>query len=355
MQQAVARNPRNAPLKADLIRIEAEMSGVDAAIAKARALAKEDPDNDIYDLVSAELYEKAGRTGEALTLLEKAVAAKPSDDGLIIGLSRLYTRAGNFPKAEETLTRRLQADPNDTGAASALASLYRTTGRLADAKKVLDGMLAKRPNDVPVLLGLAEMATTDKKWPEATDYIERARAASPSDPAPGIALVNLYGLRQDWKAAALAAAELVEKFPTNPDVLDAKGRVQIASGDAQGAISTYKQVYQLAPNSAPVLSRYLGALNAAKAYTEERSRLAGRDHSVRPKNNSLKDRFDPRRGRDRRGGGGSCKGARLRQERTGKSALRCRLGRASGEGGTQGRRGGSARKGCRLAAGEMRV
>ena len=263
------------------------MNGTDAAVAKARALAKEDPDNNIYDLVSAELYDKAGRLGEAVALLEKAVAAKPSDDGLIIGLSRLYTRAGNFPKAEETLTRRLQADPNDTGVASTLASLYLTTGRLADAKKILDGMLAKRPNNVPVLLGLAELATTEKNWPQATDYIERARAAAPNDPAPGIALVNLYGQRQDWKAASAAAAELVEKFPSNPDVLDAKGRVQIASGDAQGAIATYKQVYQLAPNSAPALSRYLGVLNTAKAYAEARTVL--QDAITRsPKNSSLK-------------------------------------------------------------------
>ena len=62
LQEAVARDPRNSSLKADLIRVEGETIGVDAAVAKARALANDDPENNIYDLVSAELYEKAGRS-----------------------------------------------------------------------------------------------------------------------------------------------------------------------------------------------------------------------------------------------------------------------------------------------------
>ena len=84
LQDAIARDPHNASLKADLIRVEGEMNGVDAAVMKAQALAKDDPDNNIYYRVSAELYEKAGRTGDAIAMLEKAVAARPSDDALII-------------------------------------------------------------------------------------------------------------------------------------------------------------------------------------------------------------------------------------------------------------------------------
>ncbi len=287
LQQAIAREPRNTSLKADLIRVEGEMNGVDAAVTNARAMAKDDPDTNIYDLVSSELYEKAGRTADAIAVLEKAVAAKPSDDGLAIGLSLLYRRAGDFSKAEVPLLGRLKADRNDIPVNSALATLYRTTGRLDDARKVYDGLLAQRPNDVPVLLGLADIASSQQKWSEAVDFVLRARAAAPNDPAPGIALVNVYGLHRDWKAAAAAAAELTDKFPANPDFLDAKGRVQIASGDTDGAVSTFKRVHELVPNSLPALSRYLGALNAVKNYTQARAVLQAaleRD----PKNGALK-------------------------------------------------------------------
>ena len=69
LQEAVVRDPRNSSLKADLIRAEREITGVDAAVAKARALAAADPDNNIYDLVSAEVYEKAGRLPDAISVL----------------------------------------------------------------------------------------------------------------------------------------------------------------------------------------------------------------------------------------------------------------------------------------------
>jgi predicted Zn-dependent protease len=145
---------------------------------------------------------------------------------------------------------------------------YVTTGRSDEAKKIYTEILAQRPYDVGALLGLGEIAVADKRWPDATDYITRARTAAPSDPRPGLMLVNMYGLQQDWKTAAPLAAELVAQFPANVDVLDAQGRVQIGSGDMDGALSTYKRAYALAPNSGPLLSRYLALLNQSKNFAD---------------------------------------------------------------------------------------
>jgi len=287
LQEAVARDPRNAALNGDLIRLEAEVDGLDAGLAKARDLAKDDPENNIYDLVSAELYEKAGRSRDAVALLEKAVAARPSDDGLTIALSRLYISTGDLTKAEAVLNRRLSADPKNLTVREALARLYLTSARTDEAKKSYDEVLSQRPADVAALLGLAEIAATQKKWPEATDFITRARTAAPNDPAPGLLLVNTYGLQQDWQHAKTAAAELVNQFPANVEVLDAQGRVQIGANDKDGALATYKRAHELAPDSNPILSRYLALLNDAKKFPEEQGVLqAALDRD--PKNASLK-------------------------------------------------------------------
>ena len=87
LQAALARDPKNDQVKADLIRVEAEIGGMRAGLAKAHAFAKEDPRNPLYDIVSAELYEKAGRRDDAVDLLEKAVATRPTVDALIEALS----------------------------------------------------------------------------------------------------------------------------------------------------------------------------------------------------------------------------------------------------------------------------
>jgi cellulose synthase operon protein C len=287
LQEALARDPGNSSLKADLIRVEGEIIGVDAAVAEARTLAVGDPENNIYDLVSAELYEKAGRSKDAIALLEKAAAARPSDEGLAITLAGLYSRSGDFLKAEGVLAPRLQADPKNIAIGTAMAQQYLATGRAQDAKKLFADVLARQPNGVGVLLGLAEIATAERNWPEATDYVNRARAAKPTDPAPAIVLVNLALLRQDPKNAVATATEIAEKFPTNTNVLDAKGRAQIASGDTEGAISTYKRIFELSPNSIPAMAGYVALLHGAKEFAKERSVL--QDALARdPKNSPVK-------------------------------------------------------------------
>jgi putative PEP-CTERM system TPR-repeat lipoprotein len=287
LQEAIARDPGNTSLKADLVRVEGEINGVDAAVAEARAMAKGDPENDIYDLVPAELYEKAGRRPDAIAVLEKAAAARPSDEGLTIALARLYSRSGDFLKAEGALSARLHADPQSVVIGSAMAQQYLATGRAQDAKKLFADLVARQPHEVSALLGLAEIATTERNWPEAMDYLNRARAVEPNDPAPGIALVKLALARQDWKNAVTTATQIAERFPTNFDVLDAKGRAQTVSGDTEGAIATYEYRYKLFPNSIPAMASYVSLLIGSKEFAKARTVLQAalaRD----PKNDPVK-------------------------------------------------------------------
>ena len=246
-----------------------------------------DPESSIYDIVSAELYEKAGRRQDAIALLEKSAASRPSDKGLTIALARLYNLSGDFSKAEGALSAQLRADPKSIAVGTAMARQYFATGRAKDAKKLFADVLTRRPNDIGALLGLAEIAGTERNWQEATDYLNRAHAAGPNDPAPGLALVSLALLRRDPKNALAAATQIAERFPTNTDVLDAKARAQTASGDTEGAIATYKRIYELSPNSTSALADYVARLNGAKDFSEARAVL--QDALARdPKNGTVK-------------------------------------------------------------------
>jgi len=273
LNDAIVRDPRNPALKADLVRATAELDGVDAAVSKANLYAKDDPGSAVFPLVASQVYQNAGRWDEATVLLEKALAARPTDATLTVALARLYIRTGHFGKAEAVLTSRLKADPKDATANTALGALYLATGRTADARKVYAGLLAQKPNDVTGLLGLADVAIAEKKWADAADRIKQAAAAAPQDTAPQVKLVNFYILRQDWKDATATAAELAAKFPNNIDILDAQARAQIGAGDLQSAAATYQRAYQLAPNSSDILTRYVAALNDAKKYVEAQSVL----------------------------------------------------------------------------------
>src|SRR5205823_2575170 len=124
LQSRLDRDPGNRELKTQLIRVEAEIGGLDAGLAKAQSFAKEDRDSAVYDLTSAALYERAGKRSDAIALLEKTGSARPMDDSVAIALSSLYDRAGDASKAQAVLSNRLKDRPEAVTIRSALGDFY---------------------------------------------------------------------------------------------------------------------------------------------------------------------------------------------------------------------------------------
>ena len=122
----------------------------------------------------------------------------------------------------------------------------------------------------------------EKKWPEATDAINRARSAARNDPAPGLKLVSLYeaasGLeeRRDGGGGARGAISArlsgSSKRKAGPD----RGRRH-----RRARCPAISALYDLAPNSIPILSRYLALLNSEKHFGEAKRRIAA-GHCPRP-------------------------------------------------------------------------
>jgi predicted Zn-dependent protease len=61
---------------------------------------------------------------DAIAVLEKAAAARPSDEDVTIDLARLYNRSGDFLKAESVLAPRLHADPTSIALGTTMARQY---------------------------------------------------------------------------------------------------------------------------------------------------------------------------------------------------------------------------------------
>jgi Flp pilus assembly protein TadD len=241
LQAALARDPKNAPVKGDLIRVEAEIGGMRAGLAKAHAFAGEDPGNPLYDIVSAELFEKAGRRDEAVDLLERAVADQPSTDTLIQALSGLYVRAGYVGKAEALLNTRLKADPNDIATHSLLASLYLEQKKYDDAIAAYTRVVADRPGDAAALNNLAWLYQQKGDLAKARGLAERAFAAAPQSPniQDTLGWISLAQGEPDKGLTYLSVASLAA--PKNSDIqyhlavaLNRLGR----TGDARAMLET---------------------------------------------------------------------------------------------------------------------
>ena len=230
---------------------------------------------------------RAGRVDKAVEVAASLVD-RHADNPLyqaLLGEARVAQR--DYPAAEAAFRTALARNSGFAPAARGLARLYLVIGRTDDARKVYTDLLAKKSDDIVALLGLADIAIAQKKWPEAMDDTNRARAAAPNDPVPGLKLADLFGLQKDWAKAKAVAGELAAQFPQNIDVLEAQGRAQFGAGDINGAISSYKRAYELAPKSALILSRYVALLTQAKNHREARTVLQNAV-AAEPGNTSLK-------------------------------------------------------------------
>ena len=189
----------------------------------------------------------------------------------LLGMVRATQK--DYPGAESAFRAALEINPDLPDTTRDLAQIYLATGRADEARNLYNELLTKNPNEVSTFLGLADTYIAQQKWTEAIDAINPARTAAPKDPAPGLKLAGVYQMRQDWTSAKTIAAELAAQFPTDANILDTQGRAQLAAGDTNGAVSSFKRAYELAPNSAPILSHYLTSLNRAKYFGEARGVL----------------------------------------------------------------------------------
>jgi putative PEP-CTERM system TPR-repeat lipoprotein len=218
LQTALARDPKNNQLKGDLIRVEAEIDGLEAGLAKARAFAQDDPENPVYDMVSAELLEKAGRSADSILLLEKAVAARPLHDNLVAALARLYARTGELGKAEAVLNSRLKMEPKDLATRATLASIYLEQKKYDNAIVEYTRITAEHPANSGALNNLAWLYQQKGDLVKARGLAERATAAAPRVPQIDDTLGWILLAQGDAQKALtlLSAASL--SAPGNPDI-----------------------------------------------------------------------------------------------------------------------------------------
>ena len=297
-QAAAALDPENPKIKAGVAISEIDTGQTEQGLAQLEQLFASETGAAVAGptLVLTELG--AGRVGKAAEIAASLVHRNPDNPLYLTLLGEVRASLHDDVGAETTFRAALALDPAFTPAARDLAQLYLAAGRSDDARKVYTGLLSKKPNDasnspsikandVAALLGLADIAIAEKKWTEAIDDLNRARTIAKTDPAPGLELIKLYQSRADWDSAKAVAVELGQQFPQDANVAEAQGRTRLEAGDEKGALASYKLAQQLAPNSIPILSRYVGLLRQAGYLRDARDVLqdaVGRN----PRNVSIK-------------------------------------------------------------------
>jgi putative PEP-CTERM system TPR-repeat lipoprotein len=108
---------------------------------------------------------------------------------------------------------------------------------------------------------------------EVKAAVDRAIAANPTSVRPRLAMVAYYLQQGDRKSALAAAQSAREAFRNEPQVIEALGTTQLAVGESNQAVESFRQLVQLQPQSPGALIRLAEAQLAVKDYQSAISTL----------------------------------------------------------------------------------
>ncbi len=171
----------------------------------------------------------------------------------------------NVAAARTSFEEALSIELNYFPAVASLARLDVDAKKREVAKVRLEKFLARNPKDVRGLLALVTLSmSAGASADETMALVRKAITANATHPAPRIVLVDLLLRAKDFKQASSAAQNAVATIPDNPDLLDALGRAQQASGELNHAIATFNKLAVLRTDSPQPYMRLAEAHVAAK-------------------------------------------------------------------------------------------
>ena len=224
LQLATTLDPKSTQAAMALIQTEVGLKHFDKAIAAAKTLQQQQPDNpQVYNMLGA-VYMLTGDKAEARAAFEKAVALQPTFFPAITNLSRLDLQDNKPDAAKRNFEKLLEKDKTNYGAMAALG----------------------------------ELAMLQKNTAEATSWYEKASAANPDAVVPALKLGQHYLRINEPQKAMTLARKFQTANPTNPELLELLGQAQVASKDTSGALETYSKLVNLIPKAAAPHLRLAG-------------------------------------------------------------------------------------------------
>lgn len=238
----------------------------EAAFEKLSEISSSDKGN-IADLalVGAHMQRKEYDAAlQAIDVLERKQPGQPLPHDL---RGRVLLAKADVPGARGSFERALKVSPTYFPAVGRLAALDLSDRKPDDARKRVEALLAIDARHTDALMALADLRVKAGAPLDAVvEGYQRAVQSNPTDRSPRMALIEyLLGERANKQAlseAQAATAAVVD----DPELLDALGRTQAASGDTQQALATFGKVASLQPRSPVPLVRMAGVQTTRREF-----------------------------------------------------------------------------------------
>lgn len=250
-EKAAAIDPKNVVLHTQLglslIASGDKQRGVETLQASSKLDSKQIQSDVTLSVVYLQnrQYDKALET---LANLEKKLAKEDSFVHELKGVAFIGKKDPN--NARISFERALALDPTLAGSAINLAQLDLRDKKPALARKRLERLLEKKRNDIQALLALANIAALEGKEQEYLDLLLKTAKAHPGLARPQVIIANYYLGKNQPRQALVSAQAALAAQKDDPDALATLGMAQLAAGDKESALSTFKRLVARVPESA---------------------------------------------------------------------------------------------------------
>ncbi|MBA4177486.1 MAG: PEP-CTERM system TPR-repeat protein PrsT [Leptothrix sp. (in: Bacteria)] len=246
---ALKASPQDSRVRTSAALAQIARGNAGGAISELEAVAAGDggPRADLA-LVSARLRQNdLNGALKAIDGLEK----KMPDQALPLQLrGRVLTLKNDLPGAVKSFEAAMAKEPAYFPPVASLAALDLVAKKPEEARKRFNAYIQAQPKSWQARLAMAELdARTGAPPATVTAGLREAVKIGPAEPRPHLLLVNHLIGTGDAKAALQAAQDAAAALPNNYEIMDAQGRAEVAAGDNQRAVSTFKKLASLQPRN----------------------------------------------------------------------------------------------------------
>jgi putative PEP-CTERM system TPR-repeat lipoprotein len=197
---------------------------------------------------------------------------------------RVLTLKNDLPGAVKSFEAAIAKEPAYFPPVASLAALDLAGNKPEKARERFAAFIKAQPKSWQAHMAMAELeARAGAPAATITTALRAAVKANAGEARPHVALVdNLIG-QDDGKAALIAAQDATAALPNNTEVMDALGRAELAAGDTQRALTTFKKLASLQPRN-PMPEMRLAEVHMATKDNESAARALRRAAELAPGN-----------------------------------------------------------------------
>ncbi len=243
--------------------------GLAAAVALLEGVANSGPAAAKPTMLrKAELQFRAGRVENGEASLSR-LRERADADGLI-AVARVYERVGRSEQAVSTSFEALALNPRSDRGQLSLASILQDNGREAEAEGIYRTVLERSPSSAFALNNLAFLlARSGRKLDEALEFANRAVALAGNDFAFLDTLGWVHFQLGDGQAAIELLQRAIRQNPFDPEILHHAGDIARSTGDSELAHEYYQHSLALPGARKADIERKLSELPPAPAETKK--------------------------------------------------------------------------------------